>query len=250
MNVYTYFSEVYDTFMDNIPYEEWAEYIITILKNHDINEGLILDLGCGTGTFAEILAGRGYDLIGIDSSQEMLAVAADKKYESGHDILYLCQDMREIELYGTVKAVICACDSMNYLTNRQDLIKVFRLVNNYLDPDGLFIFDISTSEKYEKINDTVIAENREECSFIWENTYYEENHINQYDLTLFMKDENGKYDKAEEVHVQKAYSFIEIKEAAQEAGLKFLDAYDSYTSRPFTDESERICFICRENGKV
>ena len=99
MEAYTGFAEVYDLFMDNIPYEEWGTYVKGLLKEYGVDEGLVLELGCGTGTMTEILASAGYDMIGIDQSEEMLEEALEKKQESGHEILYLCQDMREFELY-------------------------------------------------------------------------------------------------------------------------------------------------------
>ena len=144
MNEYTSFANVYDTFMDNVPYKEWADTIVRILSEDGINEGLVLELGCGTGSMTEELASRGYDMIGVDYSEEMLEVAIKKREESGHDILYLHQDMREFELYGTVKAVISICDSINYILEKDDLLEVFRLVNNYLDPGGLFLFDLNS----------------------------------------------------------------------------------------------------------
>ena len=133
--------------MDNIPYEEWAEYLMTLLREYNVNNGLVLDLGCGTGNMTELLANAGYDMIGVDNAEEMLEIAMEKRAESGHDILYLLQDMREFELYGTVKAIVSICDSINYITEEEDLLEVFKLANNYLDPQGVFIFDFNTVYK-------------------------------------------------------------------------------------------------------
>ena len=186
MKAYTNFAEVYDTFMDNVPYEEWAEYLLKVLEQYGIKDGLVLELGCGTGTMTEILNDRGYDMIGVDNSEDMLEIALDKRVESGKDILYLLQDMREFELYGTVRAVVSVCDSVNYITEESELEEVFRLVNNYLDPGGIFVFDFNTEYKYQKIlADNVFAEDRDECSFIWDNYYDEEDRINEYELSLF-----------------------------------------------------------------
>lgn len=189
MEAYTSFAEVYDRFMDNVPYDKWCEVITSYLKEFNIDDGLVLDLGCGTGTLTAMLSELGYDMIGVDMSEDMLAMAMEKSgYDSG--ILYLCQDMREFELYGTVRAIVSACDSMNYLTEDKDLKTVFALAQNYLDYDGIFVFDMNTKYKYEKLlADNTFAENREECSFIWENSYDEQSQINQYDLTLFVKAE-------------------------------------------------------------
>ena len=163
MEAYTSFAAVYDTFMDNVPYEEWGEYIHGMLCKYGVEDGIVLDLGCGTGTMTEILAGYGYDMIGVDNSEDMLELAMEKRIESGHDILYLLQDMREFELYGTVRAVVSVCDSVNYVTEPGELEEVFRLVNNYLDPRGIFLFDFNTDYKYREImGDCTIVEDRGE----------------------------------------------------------------------------------------
>lgn len=221
---YSDFSTVYDMFMDNVPYDEWAENIVDTLNNHGINDGIILDLGCGTGTMTKLLESKGYDMIGVDSSEEMLAIASEKS----DSILYLCQDISEFELYGTVRAVVSTCDTLNYVTEDEDIINTFKLVNNYLEPDGVFIFDMNAPEKYEEVlADNIFAENRDEASFIWENNYDEESRINEYALTLFMKDEeSGMYEKHEEYHYQRCYSRDEIKKFLKEAGLEVVTNYE------------------------
>ncbi|MBE5995402.1 MAG: class I SAM-dependent methyltransferase [Paenibacillaceae bacterium] len=250
MEAYTNFAEVYDLFMDNIPYEDWCSYVTGLLKEHGVKDGLILDLGCGTGSLTELLAAAGYDMIGVDNSEDMLQIAMDKRAESGKDILYLLQDMREFELYGTVKAVLSICDCINYILEYKDLVEVFRLVNNYLDPGGVFIFDLNTVYKYETVmGDTTIAEDREECSFIWDNYYDEDTKINEYDLSLFIREEEDLYRKYMETHYQRAYTIDEIKNALKEAGLEFIQAYDAFTREPVKDTSERIYLIAREHGK-
>ena len=144
MSMYENFARVYDTFMDNVPYEEWSRYLIGLLRREKIEDGLVLELGCGTGSMTQLLSAAGYDMIGVDNSEDMLEIAMEKKTGSGLNILYLLQDMREFELYGTVRAVVSVCDSINYITEEEDLLQVFRLVNNYLDPGGIFIFDMNT----------------------------------------------------------------------------------------------------------
>ena len=197
MEAYTSFAYVYDTFMDNVPYGEWARHIRETLCEHGVTDGIVLDLGCGTGTMTERLAGYGYDMIGVDNSEEMLELAMEKKTESGYDILYLLQDMRGFELYGTVRAVVSVCDSVNYITEPDELEEVFRLVNNYLDPKGIFLFDFNTVHKYrDVIGDSTIAEDRGVCSFIWDNRYYEKEQINEYDLTLFIAEDFNPMENA------------------------------------------------------
>ena len=252
MQAYTSFAEVYDIFMDNIPYEEWADYLDEMLKEYHIPNNMVLELGCGTGNMTELLASKGYDMIGVDNSEVMLEIAMEKRQKSGHDILYLLQDMQAFELYGTVGGIVSVCDSINYVTDEKELKEVFSLVNNYLDPRGIFVFDFNTEYKYrELLGDRVIAEEREECSFIWDNYYNPEDKMNEYQLTLFVqsKEEPELYRKYQEVHYQKAYTLEKIKTLIEKAGLRYVAAYDAYTRKAPMYTSGRICVIAQEYGK-
>ena len=249
MDAYTGFAKLYDLFMDNIDYQAWGEYLTGLLREYHIDSGIVADLGCGTGNMTELLAEKGYDMIGIDNSYEMLEEAMEKRIESGHDILYLEQDMREFELYGTVAAVVSVCDSLNYITEQEELTEVFRLVNNYLDPDGLFIFDVNMEVKFRKIADSTIAENREDCSFIWENYYTAEDQINEYDLTIFVKQQKDLFRKFTETHLQRGYTMETMKGLVEQSGLIFVEALDADTHGSVTETSERIYVIAREHGK-
>ena len=250
MEAYTSFAKVYDLFMDNVPYEEWAACVKGILEEFGVKDGLVLDLGCGTGSLTECLARAGYDMIGADSSEDMLEIAMEKKERSGLDILYLLQDMRGFELYGTVRAVVSICDSMNYILEYGDLVQVFRLVNNYLDPGGVFIFDMNTEYKYEQLlGDQTFAEDREDGSFIWYNAYDPQEKINEYDLTLFER-EGELFRRLKETHYQRAYSPEEVRQAAEEAGMEFVALWDAFTREPLRADSDRMYMVFREVGKT
>lgn len=249
MEAYAGFAEVYDLFMDNVPYQEWSRYLIGLLEEYGVSDGLVLDLGCGTGSMTRLLSAHGYDMIGVDISSEMLGIAGMREAE-GSTVLYLNQDMREFELYGTVKAVVSICDSMNYLTAEEDMLTVLQLVNNYLDPGGIFIFDLNTQYKYREIlGESTICENRDEGSFIWENYYDEEEQINEYDLTLFIKEEDGRYSKYEETHFQRGYGLDMVKELIEKAGMCLEAVYDACTKELPTDQSERVYIIARQHGE-
>ncbi len=264
MEAYTGFARVYDLFMDNVPYGEWSRYLLSLLKEYGAKDGIVLELGCGTGKMTRLLSRAGYDMIGIDNSEEMLQMAREAEYEakeypavqaesqSREDILYLLQDMREFELYGTVKAVVSICDCVNYILEEEELLQVFRLVNNYLDPGGVFIFDLNTLYKYrEVLGENVICENREEGSFIWENFYDEKEKLNQYDLTLFLREEESSplYRKYEETHFQRGYELKQVKMLLEQAGMEVLAVYDGYTREPVREDSQRVTVIAREKGK-
>ena len=252
MATYESFARVYDLFMDNIPYEEWSVYLHELLQRGGVEDGLVLELGCGTGTMTELLSGMGYDMIGVDAAPDMLEIALEKKEKSGADILYLQQDMREFELYGTVRAVVSVCDSMNYITEEEDLLQVFRLVNNYLDPGGVFIFDFNTIYKYEQLGESVIAENREASSFIWENYYHEEEHINEYDLTIFAREKKNResFSRFQETHYQRGYTLEEMKSFVENSGLSLILVMDAETHREPTEDSERIYVVAGKGRKA
>ena len=247
MGSYENFARVYDELMDNVPYEEWADFILAILKKNKITDGLVLELGCGTGKLMSLLGNAGFDMIGVDNSVDMLQIAREK---TSPECLYLLQDMREFELYGTVKAVVSVCDSVNYITEKEDLTEVFRLVNKYLDPKGLFIFDFNTDYKYrDMIGETVIAEDREDVSFIWFNEYDEESQLNDIDLKVFVQEDGDCYRKFQEEHIQRGYSLQEIKQMLEESGLVFLQAFDEYSNQEPRTDSGRIVVVAQENGK-
>lgn len=252
MEAYTGFAEVYDLFMEDVPYEKWSSYLTGLLTEYGIKDGLILDLGCGTGIMTELLAEAGYDMTGIDLSEEMLEVAVERREESGHDILYLCQDMREFELYGTVRAIISNCDSMNYILKEEEFLGILSsAAQNYLDYGGLFIFDLNTEYKYRVLlGEQTIAENRDEGSFIWENYYDEEKMINEYHLTLFIRENSGYYRKQEETHYQRAYMLDKVEELVEQSGLQLLHIYDAFSHEPAGPESERVHVICQRKMPV
>ena len=247
--MYNDFAEIYDSFMDNVPYDAWCEQTAAILRTYGISSGIVADLGCGTGAMTERMAGLGYDMIGIDNSDEMLMEALRKRDESGHDILYLKQDMREFELYGTCAAIISRCDSLNYITDSGDLEKVFRLVNNYLDPGGLFVFDLKTEYMYKNIlGENTFSRSTDDATYIWENYYDPEKKINEYDLTMFIR-EGDMFRKSVETHAQRAYGPDELKQAAERAGMKWLGIWDADSEDNISEDTARFLVVLRENGK-
>lgn len=255
MAFYESFAGVYDLFMDSVPYDAWMKNISGILTEEGIKSGIGLDLGCGTGQMTRRLSAAGYDMIGADASVSMLNIAREK---SGDEILYLCQDMRSFELYGTVAFVVSVCDSLNYLKGTEEMTAVFSLVNNYLDPGGVFLFDMNTPHKYHDIlADNTFAEARDESAFIWENDYDEESRINRYELTLFMKEKDELFRRYEEIHIQKAFTMEEVKSSLDKAGLILEKVYDltaqEYDSAAmpgeYREDAERVLFFAREKGK-
>lgn len=263
MKEYGDFAEVYDELMDNVPYEKWGDTLENLIKKYGVSKpdreteelleserNLVVDLGCGTGTLTELMYKKGYDMVGVDASEAMLNVAMKKKGISGAEILYLQQDMRELELYSTVGTVYSVCDSLNYILEEEELGAVFALVNNYLFPGGIFIFDFNTDYKYRQvIGECTIAENREDCSFIWENFYDVEEEINECSLTVFVRAEGENFRRFTESHLQRGYRVEQITALVEEAGMTLLEVMDADTGGAATDRSQRVYVVARERGK-
>ncbi len=245
---YQGFAAVYDELMDNVPYDAWAESYVEILRRYGIEDGLICDLACGTGNMTLRLAERGFDMIGVDASFAMLDLARKKDPEG--KILFLEQDMCEFELYGTVRAVTLACDSLNYLLSEEQVLTLFQLVNNYLDPGGVLIFDFNTTEKYrDLIGEQVITENREDCSFIWDNYYDEESRINECHLTLFLQEgQEGLFRRLEETHLQRGYEKEQILSLLQQAGL-VVESVMTMEQAGLPEDDGRLLVVAREAEK-
>ena len=261
MDAYTGFAEVYDRLMDNIPYEAWAGYIISLLKEHDITGGLVAELGCGTGSITELLCRAGYDMIGIDSSYDMLAIASEKNTEHDSSILYLMQDMREFELFGTVSAIISVCDSLNYILDTDELTGIFKLANNYLEAGGIFIGDFKTIHYFRDVAAARgLAEDREDVSYIWDNYYDEASNINELALSLFIpeqasvdgasREDGSLYRRYQEFHYQRGYSLAEIKDCVLSSGMDLIAIYDAFTHNEADENSERVYVLARETRQA
>ncbi len=243
MEAYGGFAQVYDMFMDNVDYHQWCSYAITLLHRYGMQDGTLVEIGCGTGTGTMLFTKAGYDMIGIDISQEMLEIAESKK--ETEDIVYVLQDATELELPFPVPAMVSIGDSMNYITDYGDFMQVLKKVRQFLEPDGIFVFDLKTRKYFSDIGETTIAEDREECSFIWENYFDEETNINEYYLSVFVRGEDGRYDKYEEEHFQRGYTLDEVKKAVEAAGLKMERIYEAFSEREGSEENDRVYVVVR-----
>lgn len=240
--MYGSFAKGYYRLMKGNDYESIAEYYEKIFKKENISPELILDLGCGAGSLTKVMADKGYDMIGIDISEDMLNLA---KNENQHDnILYLCQDMREFELYGTVDVIYSSYDCINYITSKRDLKKVFALAGNYLNPDGIMIFDLNTDAYFKN----VLAENthvfeEDDVYLVWQSGY--EKRKCTFYLDMFYK--NGKnYERFYEEQEQRAYSRAETENAVSGSGLKIIGFYKNLTFKKASDKDYKICVVLKK----
>ena len=250
MASYEEFAQIYDWALNELPYETWLSYIETIFKRFEAKPKVVLDLGCGTGTITNLMASKGYEMIAVDLSEDMLAIAKGKAKESDQEVIYLNQNMTELDLYGTVDAVISCGDSLNYVLDEKDLLAAFKHVNNFLNPGGLFVFDMNSIYKFkEALGNRTYAENHEDYAYIWENYFYEEESINEYEVTIFIKNATGSFDKATEIHHERGYEIEHIKRLLDQSGLKLEAIYNDNTFEPATAMTERIYYVAREQGK-
>ncbi len=241
---YSGFASVYDALTSDVEYEKRCDYIEAIFQKHmSFAPSLVADLGCGTGSVCSILSSRGYDCIGIDSSDMMLD-AATKKADS-EKILYLCQDMCEFELYGTVDAFLCMLDSLNYITDIEDVNEIFRLVHNYLNPGGIFVFDVNTHFKYASVladNTFVFEENN--VFYTWENCF--DGEFCDYRLNFFVKDGNAYHRMCEE-HSQRYHTHEEILNALELNSLSLEAVYSELSFDSPRDDDQRVFYVIKKN---
>lgn len=248
MDAYTNFAYVYDIMMGAVPYEEWAQYVKTLLEKDDIRQGArIVELGCGTGTFTMEMCKLGYKMTGIDLSCDMLSVAKDKFEKSDFkDTVFSEQDMQDFALPEKVDALICVCDSINYVMEEKGLEQVFQCAEKSLKSNGVFVMDLKTRYFYENVLAyNTMAENFPTCSYIWDNYYHENDRVNEYLLTLFVQEGKHHYRKYIETHFQKAYEVDEVIGAARKNGFTNISVYDAFTTDKPDKGSERVYFVFR-----
>jgi len=250
MASYEKFAQIYDQALDQLPYADWLIYIERIFATYQVKPKIVLDLGCGTGTMTHLMAKAGYEMIGVDLSEDMLARARDKASEGQLDVMYLEQDMRELDLYGTVGAVVAVGDSMNYLLEESDLLKVFEKVALFLDNEGLFIFDMNTRYKFEEvIGNRTYAESLEHHAYIWENYYDVKTSINEYTVTVFLEESEGLFDRSVEHHYERTYLIEQVVALLEKANLHLEGVYHEATFDPVTPVTQRQFFVVRRPSR-
>lgn len=246
MEAYSRFAEVYDFLMKDTDYDGWVNYIERIFKRNNYKPKKILELACGTGNITNRLIKKGYDVVGVDISSDMLTFAKQKANELGLRSNYLNQDMIDLEITKSFDCVLCLCDGFNYILDSQDLNLIFYKVYNILQEGGYFIFDISSYHKISNIlGNNTYAENYDHVSYIWENYFDDKTNICELDLTIFLK-KNGLYEKIEETHIQRAYRVEEINKLLNNYNFSKLDVVKAFSFNDWDDKDERIYFICRK----
>ena len=244
--MYVTLAQVYDRLMQDVDYTAIADRIEAVFRRYRCNPSLVLDLGCGTGSLALILAGRGYDMIGVDVNGDMLEQAASKARAQQRDVLLLMQDIRRFELYGTVGAIVATLDVLNHVTDKRGLRAVMRRVRNYLDPGGLFLFDLNAPYKLSTLLPAQPSyQVGEDVTWIWDSVYDKKRAICTFDLTFFVADEAGCHRREDELQEERAWTEAEIRQMLSDTGLELLAVYDGLSAKAPGPQAERLFFVAR-----
>lgn len=247
MSAYSFFSSVYDTLTENVNYAARADYIADLLADNGIKGGILLDLACGTGTLSIEMAEKGFEVIGVDSSADMLSVAMNNAYESGKNILFLCQQMQQLDLYGTINAAICTLDSINHLTDPDDVQTTFDKVSLFTEPGGIFIFDVNTVYKHREIlADNTFVYDLDDVYCVWQNTLDPATDTVQIDLDIFEQVDDGIYERTQESFCERAYPLPIIDDMLNKAGFEQIAVYDELSREKPNEKSERVFIIARK----
>lgn len=247
MKSYEVLASFYDKFNEQIDYKAWADYVVSYFKEYNIaDDAIILDAACGTGKMTVELAARGYDMIGTDISPEMLMQAREAADEREVSPLFLLQDLTKMDLYGTVMAITCCLDSLNYLENEKDLGKFFSLAHNYIEPGGLLIFDLNSRHKFEKVYaDNCYVMQDDNVFLTWQNFYDEDTCDCQFVLDFFIKDKNGHYTRKTEEQTEHYFELDTVKKLLVENGFSVEYLHSDFYKAIVSEDCDRIHFVCK-----
>lgn len=245
---YGIFASVYDILTENVEYEKIAAEICSLLSLNGVNGGLLLDVGCGTGTLSLLLEQHGFEVIGVDGSEDMLAVANEKKYENGSDCMFLHQSMEELDLYGTVDCAVCCLDTVNHLDSLPKIRTAFKKISLFMNSGGVFIFDMNTPYKHEHIlSDNTFVYDMDDVYCVWQNTFFEDEKKTAVELDFFIQDEDkAVYSRYSEGFFEYSYEPSEIIRLLGECGFSIIGCYDDYTRSPVTSDTQRITIAAKK----
>lgn len=246
---YGVFSEFYDALTANVSYDTVSQVLSSLLTRYGKSRGLLLDLACGTGSVSVRLAKKGYEVIGVDLSPEMLSEAQNKAYSAGQNILFLCQDMTALDLYGTVDAAVCTLDGLCHLPDEESVFAALQKVSLFMNPGGVFLFDVNSVYKHRAVlgNNTFVYDT-DDVYCVWQNTLLSDGVTVQMDLDFFEPvSDKGDYVRQSERFTERAYPRETLEAMLKKAGFTVLDVFDGYSGKPAHDTSERLLFAVRKD---
>ena len=247
MSSYTNFAPIYDKLMsEDVDYEKWADYIEEIFTHYKKSPKLICDLACGTGNITLPMSRRGYDMIGVDKSTQMLSIAREKAAKENLDIMFLSQSFTKLDLYGGCDAFLCMLDGFNYVLAPKTLFDIAKRIKTcFLEPDGIVIFDLSSRYKLENyIGNNTFVYDKDGIFYAWENKFHKKSGLSDMYIQFFVKS-GAHYKRFSEHHLQKAYSNPEIKQIFHAAGFETVDSFSPLTFSPPEKTDLRTVFVAK-----
>lgn len=246
------FAYYYDLLTENVDYESRCNYITTLLAENGIGKGILLDLACGTGSLSLLLSEKGYDVIGVDASEDMLSQAQEKKMETGADIIFLCQKMEDLDLFGTINAAVCTLDSINHVTDENTVREIFRRVSLFMEDKGVFIFDVNTPYKHKEVlGDNTFIYDMDDVYCVWQNTT-DETLLTKVSLDIFEKDTENEEDdiwyRYSEDFCERGYGLELLEEMLTENKFEILAVYEEMTKESVKSDTQRAVFVAKKHG--
>ncbi len=242
------FACLYDIFTESVGYSGRADYIIDKLKYYGISNGTVLDVACGTGTLTEFFLKKGFEVVANDISADMLSIAGEKLRKYGKKALLVCQDMRELDLYGTVDAAVCSLDSVNHLLDENDVYDAFCSIGKFIRPDGVFVFDVNSIYKHRNVlsGQTFVYEDEDNAYLVWQNSECDSDDVVEMYLDIFIKDKDGRYSRTVDDVEERAYSVDFLKSCLENAGFQVLGVFGDLKESKPADDEERIYFFAKK----
>jgi len=249
---YGVFSSVYDILTENVEYERIADKICSLLHKNGVDGGLLLDLGCGTGTLSFLLENKGYDVIGVDPSEDMLSVANEKKYDENSSAIFLCQSGEKLDLYGTIDCAVSVLDTVNHIPSLENIKETFKKISLFMNINGIFIFDVNTIYKHKEIlADNTFVYDMDEVYCVWQNSFDIKNQRTDIDLDFFIKNEDDDcYERYSESFSEYAYSTEDILKALTECGFEIISLGDDYTDNNVNEQTQRITITAKKTKLI
>ena len=249
MSSYEALAGHYDELTEDVAYTRRADFVEKLMGRSRVPVKTVLDLACGTGTMTAIFTRRGYELVSVDASADMLAVAREKTAGiPGEPPVFLQQDMPRLDLYGTVEAAICCLDSLNYLTRPSDLRRTLGRLRLFIQPGGVLIFDVNTPYKLQNLDGQVFLDEREDVYCVWRTEYNRRSRVCTYYMDLFSQEKGELWRRDFEYHRQRAYTVEELEGYLREAGFTRIRTFGDCRMRPPRENEERIYF-CANRGQ-
>lgn len=247
---YGIFASVYDILTENVDYGQIADKINALFGDRIKKQGCLLDLGCGTGTLSFLLEEKGFEVIGVDKSEDMLAEAFEKKSELQSDVMFLCQDLTELDLFGTAASAVCVLDTVNHIESADKICEFFRRVSLFLEMGGLFLLDINTPYKHREIlADNTFVYDTDSVYCVWQNSYDGTLRRTDIDLDFFIKD-GESYFRESESFSEYEYGTDEIISLLNQNGFTVLNQFDGYSGENAAEKTERLLILAKKTNLV